>query len=165
MSAYVYKLWTYQIKRIIGFFGSLTLPCILYYNDFIFFLPSYLLQNGMNVQWDVLQLIFPLDFLSYHREALFWLNTKLWKVSSVLELDTFCQLKDEKKVPRRQVGWRFPAGERLEALCPDSWLCTLWQGLLGVDFQSYLLLSLCSGPKWNTIVWLLSLYLIFSPVI
>lgn len=37
MSAYVYKLWTYQIKRIIGFFGSLTLPCILYYNDFIFF--------------------------------------------------------------------------------------------------------------------------------
>lgn len=137
----------------------------MYYNDFNFFLPSYLLQNVMNVQWDVLPFIFPLDFLSYHREVLFWLNTKLWKVSFVLELDTFCQLKDEKKIPRRQVGWRFPAGERLEALCHDSWLCTLWRGLLGVDFQSYLLLSLCSWAKWNTIIWLLSLYLIFSSVI
>lgn len=143
------------------FFGSLTLPCILYYNDFIF-LQSYLLQNVMNIQWNALQFIFHLDFLSYHREVLFWLNTKLWKVSFVLELDTFCQLKDE-KVRRRQVGWRFPAGERLEALCLDSQLCTLWRGSLGVDFQSYLLVSLRSSPKWSTIIWLFH-FIWFSPL-
>lgn len=135
----------------------------MYYNDFIF---STKLSASKWYECSVrcVTVYIPLDFFLYHK-VLFWLNTKLWKVSFVLELDTFCQLKDEKKIPRRQVGWRFPAGERLEVLCPDSWLCILWQGLLGVDFQSYLLLSLCSGPKWNTIIWLLSLYLIFSSVI